>query len=328
MLESALHALTAAYGPSGRESRIREAISSLAEPLCETLQTDPLGNLIAFRPGKSGKRLMLAAHMDQIGLMVTDVQEDGFLRVAAVGGLKPAIAIARRVVFENRAPGTVYYETKTKGPGEAEMEDLFIDVGAKDKAEAESIARIGDVAVFYSPLQIENGLATGGALDDRLGCAVLLEALAGPCEHDLYAVFTAQEEVGTRGAGPAAYGILPDLCVALDVTPAGDTPKAAPSAIALGKGPALKVLDNSVVVSAHVRRLLEERAEAAGVAIQYEVLTTGGTDTGAIARTAGGVTAGCISLPCRYIHSPVETAALADAQGAVQWIRSVMEARL
>ncbi len=328
MLESALHALTAVYGPSGREHRVREAISALAAPLCETLQTDPLGNLIALRPGKSGKRLMLTAHMDQIGLMVTDVQEDGFLRVTAIGGLKPAMAIARRVVFESGALGTVYYETKTKSPGEAEMEDLFIDIGAKDKAEAEAVARIGDIAIFYSPLQIENGLATGGALDDRLGCAVLLEALAGPCQHDLYAVFTAQEEVGTRGAGPAAYGILPDLCVALDVTPSGDTPKAAPSAIALGKGPALKVMDNSVVVSAHVRRRLEERAEAAGVSIQYEVLTAGGTDTGAIARAAGGVAAGCISLPCRYVHSPVETAALADAHAAVQWIKSVMEAKL
>lgn len=328
MLETALHTLTAAYGPSGREDRIREAISTLAAPLCESLKTDPLGNLIAFRPGKSGKRLMLTAHMDQIGLMVTDVQEDGFLRVAAIGGHKPAMLVARRVVFENGTLGTVYYETKSKKPGEVEMEDLFIDIGAKDKAEAQAHVRIGDVAVFYSPLQIENGFAIGGALDDRLGCAVLLSALSAPCEHDLYAVFTVQEEVGTRGAGPATYGILPDLCVALDVTPTGDTPKAAPSCVALGKGPALKVMDRSVVVSAKVRQFLEEQAEAAGIAIQYEVLTAGGTDTGSISRTAGGTEAGCISLPCRYVHSPLETAALSDAEAAVEWIKAIMGAKL
>lgn len=328
MLETALRALTAVYGPPGREAKIREAVASLAAPLCESLHTDPLGNLVAFRPGRSGKKLMLTAHMDQIGLMATDVEDAGFLRVAAVGGVRPALAIARRVIFENGIFGTVFYETKKKKPGEAEMEELFIDIGAQDKAEAEEMVRIGDMAVFHSPLHVERGLAVGGALDDRLGCAVLLAALQAPSKHDLYAVFTVQEEVGTRGAGAATYGISPDLSIALDVTPAGDTPKAARSPIALGKGPALKVMDSSVVVSGPVRRLLEERAEAAGVAIQYEVLIAGGTDTGAIARTGAGVAAGCVSLPCRYIHTPVETADLRDAQGAMEWIKSVMEAKL
>ncbi|MEA5059478.1 MAG: M42 family metallopeptidase [Candidatus Pelethousia sp.] len=328
MLETALQALTAAYGPSGREAGVRETIAALAAPLCKTLHTDALGNLIAFRPGCSGKKLMLTAHMDQIGLMVTDVQENGFLRVAAVGGLRPAIAIARRVVFENGAKGTVFYETKKKKPGEAQMEELFIDMGAKDKNQAETMARVGDMAVFYSPLEVENGLAVGGALDDRLGCAAVLAALEAPSEHDVYAVFTVQEEVGTRGAGAAAYGIAPDLSVALDVTPAGDTPKAARSPIALGKGPALKIMDGSVVVASQVRRLLAERAEAAGLSIQHEVLTAGGTDTGAIVRTGAGMAAGCISIPCRYIHTPVETAALSDAQGAVTWIKAILEAKL
>ena len=328
MLETILRELTSAYGPSGREEKIREVITSIAAPFCESVKTDALGNLIAFRPGKSGKRLMLTAHMDQIGLMVTDIQADGFLRVAAVGGLRPAMAIARRVVFENNEMGTVFYETKKKKPGEAEMENLFVDVGAKDKAEAGAIARIGDIAVFYSPLNIKNGLAVGGALDNRLGCAVVLEALSAPSDHDIYAVFTVQEEVGTRGAGPAAYGILPTLSIVLDVTPAGDFPKAAQTSVSLGQGPALKIMDRSVVVSPQVRRILEEVAKAAGIEIQYEVLTAGGTDTGVIARTAGGVLSGCISLPCRYIHSPVETAALSDAVQAVSWVKAIMEASL
>lgn len=328
MLESILHTLTAAYGPSGREAGIREAIVGLARPLCESLHTDALGNLIAFKSGRSGKKLMLAAHMDQIGLMVTDVQEDGFLRVAPVGGLRPAFVLARRMVLPNGTMGTVFFETKKKKPGEAEVEDLFLDIGAKDKAAAAALAKIGDVAVFHGPLQIERGLAIGGALDDRIGCAVVLEALAAPSEHDIYAVFTVQEEVGARGAGAAAYGIEPDLCVVVDVTFAGDTPNASPSPVSLGKGPALKIMDNSVVVPAGVRHLLEARAQEAGVAIQYEILTAGGTDTGPVSRTRAGVAAGCVSLPCRYIHTPVETAALSDAEGAVAWIKAVMEGKL
>lgn len=330
MLEPNLRELTAAYGPSGREEAVRAVLARLARPLCESLTVDPMGNLIAFRPGGSGKKLMLCAHMDQIGLMVTDIDEKGFLRCAAIGGLKPAYALARRVVFGNGCPGTVFWETGKEKPGEAELADLFIDIGAKGRAEAEAKVSIGDAAVFHAPLGLEGDRAVGGALDDRLGCAVLLEALEAPCPHDLYAVFSAQEEVGTRGAGPAAYGIQPDLAVALDVTTAMDIPgpKAPPSPIALGKGPALKMMDRSVVVPGPVRRLLEERAAAAGVAIQYEVLKASGTDTGSISRTGAGVPAGCVSLPCRYVHTPVETASLADALGAAAWIKAILGANL
>lgn len=328
MLEPNLRELTAAYGPAGREEAVRAALARLAGPLCESLTVDPLGNLIAFRPGCSGKKLMLCAHMDQIGLMVTDIDETGFLRCAAIGGLKPAYALARRVVFENGCLGTVFLEAGKNKPDE--LADLYIDIGATGRAEAEAKVSIGDAAVFHAPLALEGDMAVGGALDDRLGCAVLLEALEAPCPHDLYAVFSAQEEVGARGAGPAAYGIRPDLAVALDVTPAMDIPgpKAPPAPIALGRGPALKMMDGSVVVSGPVRRLLEERAAAAGVAVQYEVLKAGGTDTGALSRAGTGVPAGCVSLPCRYLHTPVETAHLGDARGAVAWIKAILGANL
>ena len=328
MLETNLKLLTAAYGPSGREERVRTMLTRLAEPLCKELRTDALGNLIAFRPGSSGKKLMLCAHMDQIGLMVTDIDEKGFLRVARVGGVNPVLAIARRVAFANGLLGTVYFDARKKKPGEAQEEDLFIDIGAQGREEAAAQVSIGDVAVFYSPLTLQGSRATGGALDNRVGCAVALSALTLPCPHDLYVVFSAQEEVGTRGAGPAAYGIGPDLAIALDVTPTGDCPKAPRSVIALGKGPALKLLDGSVVVSAPVRRRMEEAAAAAGIPYQREVLTAGGTDTGVISRTGGGIPAGCISIPCRYIHSPVETCDLKDAEGAVKWLGAILEEEL
>ena len=328
MLEHDLYALTAAYGPSGREDGVTEAIRSLAVPHCQEIRRDPLGNLIAYKPGVSGKKLMLCAHMDQIGLMVTDVDPAGFLRVAAVGGLQPAYAIARQVAFQSGVMGTVFFGGKDKKPQDAKMEDLFIDIGAKDQAAAEALVSIGEVAVFHAPLRIQGSLAVGGALDDRLGCALVLEALRQPCPHDLYGVFTVQEEVGTRGAGPAAYGIQPDLAIALDVTPAGDWPEAPPSPIALGKGPALKLMDGSVVVSQPVRERMAQAAQAAGIPFQREVLKAGGTDTGVISRTLTGIAAGCISFPCRYVHTPVETVDLSDAQGACVWIKAIMEGNL
>lgn len=151
MLEHDLYALTAAYGPSGREDGVAEAIRSLAAPHCQRIDRDPLGNLIAYKPGASGKTLMLCAHMDQIGLMVTDVDPSGYLRVATVGGLQPAYAIARQVAFQSGVLGTVFFGGKDKKPQDAKMEDLFIDIGAKDQAAAEALVSIGEVAVFHAP---------------------------------------------------------------------------------------------------------------------------------------------------------------------------------
>ena len=162
MLEHDLYALTAAYGPSGREDGVAEAIRSLAVPHCQEIRRDPLGNLIAYKPGVSGKKLMLCAHMDQIGLMVTDVDPSGYLRVAAVGGLQPAYAIARQVAFQSGVLGTVFFGGKDKKPQEAKMEDLFIDIGAKDQAAAEALVSIGEVAVFHAPLRNPGKPGRGG----------------------------------------------------------------------------------------------------------------------------------------------------------------------
>jgi endoglucanase len=192
MFENVLKQLASAYGPSGREENVREALRRNVEPLCDSVRTDALGNLIAFRKGTSGKKLMLTAHMDQIGLLVTDIDDTGFLRIAAVGGIQPAIAIGRKVAFQNGVRGVVYYETENKKHGEAALYDMFIDIGARNKAEALSQVQLGDVAVFHASLVLRNDRVTGGALDNRLGCALLTEALREPCAHDLYAVFTVQ----------------------------------------------------------------------------------------------------------------------------------------
>ena len=320
MFDAMLRELTMAYGPSGRENRVAEVIATYLTPWADEIRRDAMGNLIARKSGRSGKKLMLAAHMDQIGLIVTGKDEKGFLRAANVGGVNPVTSVARLVVFENGASGVVFYETEEKKPGEVEFPQLFIDAGAEN-------VNVGDMAVFASELHLRGEYITGGALDNRLSCAALIEAaLTGKSPHELVLVFTAQEEVGTRGAGAAAYAVKPDLAVAVDVTKTGDTPKAALQSVRLGKGPAIKIMDSSVVVTPKVRRFLTRCTGAAGIAVQNEVLSAGGTDTGAIQRTAGGIPAGCISIPLRYMHTPVETACRQDVMDTVMLLRAVMAA--
>ncbi len=322
MFDTMLRELTMAYGPSGRENRVAEVIATYLAPWADEISRDAMGSLIARKAGHSGKKLMFAAHMDQIGLIVTGKDEKGFLRAANVGGVNPVISVARRVIFENGAPGVVFYETEEKKPGEVDFLQLFIDAGGED-------VNVGDMAVFTSELYLRGEYITGGAMDNRLSCAALIKAaLTGESPHELVLVFTAQEEVGTRGAGAAAYVVKPDLAVAVDVTKTGDTPKAARQSVSLGKGPAIKIMDSSVVVSPKVRRFLTRCANAAGIPVQNEVLTAGGTDTGAIQRTAGGIEAGCISIPLRYMHTPVETACRQDVMDTVKLLQAVMTADL
>ncbi len=239
--------------------------------------------------------------------------------------MNPLVSIAREVMFENGTRGVVYFETEKKKMSEAGMAELFIDIGAKTREEAEAKVELGDVAV-YAPHFFEMGrLISCGALDDRLCCAIAAEAFnTMKTEHDVYAVFTVQEEVGCRGAGAAAYAIEPDLCIALDVTLTGDTPKCALMSVAVGNGPTIKVMDSSVIVPVCVRDFLKKCAEQESIPYQYEVLRAGGTDTSAVQRTKDGVLAGCISVPTRYVHSPVETADMDDIEDAVKLLKAAL----
>lgn len=327
MLETILKDLTAAYGPTGREETVSAVIRRYAEPLADEVYSDALGNLIAHKKGTSGKKLMLSAHMDQIGLIVLDIDDAGFLRVSNVGGVNANIALARPVVFENGTRGVTHFETEKKTPGTATMPELFIDIGASTRAEAEQRVSIGDIAVYVSDYtRLSGDLVSSGALDNRIGCAAVLEALRlASSPHDLYAVFTVQEEVGMRGAGAAAYAVNPDFSLNIDVCGTGDTPKALRQSVCIGKGPTVKVMDGSVVVPSPVRRFLIDCAARAGVPYQNEVLRSGGTDTGAIQRTRAGIPAGCVSIPTRYVHTPVETASLTDAENAAKLAAAAAE---
>ena len=319
-MKETLFTLLNTCGGSGREDAIRETIAELARPYCDEMRTDALGNLICVRAGKEGgRRVMVAAHMDHIGFVVLDADEHGFLRVHNAGGISKRASLNRHVVFANGVNGVVSNETERFSADDNKMSDLFIDIGAKDRADALSMVALGDVAV-YAPdaFELANGMIAAPAVDDRVGCAIALEAMKelGECENEVAFVFTVQEELGLRGARAAAYGVDPQIGVALDVTLSGDTPKGPKIAVKAGEGPCVKVRDSSLVCSPRVVKGLEEAAERVGVSTQREVLSAGGNDAGAMQGARAGVLAGTISIACRYVHSACETISLADCEGA------------
>lgn len=321
-----LELLTGTYGPSGSEESIRELIEREVKDYADEVYTDVLGNLIAVRKGK-GKKVMLAAHMDQIGLIITGIDDNGFLRFSNVGGVSPLNVIHRKVKFQNCVTGIVSYETEIDDIRKLKLNRMYIDIGAKTKDEAKALVNIGDVAVYDAPLAVCGDRLTGCAMDDRAGCAVLIETLKRikNTNHELYFVFTVQEEVGLRGAKTSAYGIMPDMGIAVDVTLTGGTPKSRPMAIKLGDGPAIKVKDASVIAHPRVKELMIQRAKEAGIPYQLEVLEAGGTDSGAIHLTGAGVPSGVISIPCRYVHSAQEMVDLKDMTQAVELLVAILE---
>ncbi len=317
--------LVESYGPSGAEEQIREVIRAEVEPLVDDVRVDALGSLIAH-VGGDGQRLLLDAHMDEIGVMVTYIDEDGFARFTRIGGVSPLTCIGSRVAFEDGLIGVIGVEQKrddaTKVP---KLGQLYIDVGATSRDD--SPLQVGDPAVFVRPFLAQGKRLVSKAMDDRIGCAVLIELLrrleATP--HDVYVVFAVQEEVGLRGARTSAYGIEPDMAIAVDVTGTGDTPESKPMAVELGKGPAVKVQDSGMIAHPRVRRLLVDRAEEAGIPYQLEVLERGTTDAAAVQLVRAGVPAGCLSIPCRYVHSPSEMVDEGDVENSVRLLLEVLQ---
>ena len=314
------------YGPTGREYRAAELIKEKLAPYADEFRTDPMGNLIAIRRGTSGKKVMLSAHMDQIGLIVVDIDEKGFLRFAPVGGINPAATVLREVVFENGVRGVIYNEEKTLKGENPKLPQMFIDIGCTSREEAEGHVSIGDICT-YAPHFVDMGCRIAcGALDDRICCAVVIEVMKRiSSPHDIYAVFTVQEEVGLRGATAAAYSIDPDFSINLDVTASCDTPECEAMPMRMGEGPTIKFMDRSAVFTKPVIDFMKGVAEKRGVKVQNEVLRYGGTDSGAIQPMLGGIPAACVSVPTRYIHSPVETADIRDCLGAAEFVIAMAE---
>lgn len=327
-MESLVKRLTEAYGPSGEEAEVRTLIEELVKDHVDRTYTDNLGNLFALREGPA-PALMLSAHMDEIGVIVTHIDENGFLRIAAVGGVAPHLLLGQRLRFKNGSLGTVYHE-KLKELRELDWPKLYVDIGSMDADEAKKQVQIGDMACLDQPFVSLYGRFMAKAMDDRIGCAVLVETarrLAGSSlPQSVCFLFSVQEEVGLRGATTAAYSFQPGYGVAVDVTRVGDTPQAPLMEVSLGKGPAIKVKDSSVICHPRVRRFMIETAEKGAIPYQLEVLERGGTDAGAIHLSREGIPSGAISIPCRYIHTPSEMVDAGDVSGAVELLEKLCRA--
>jgi len=294
----------------------------------DDVRTDALGNLIALKRGTgSGVPVMVAAHMDEIGLVVTWVDDKGFLRFAPTGGVSPVTLIGGRVRFANGALGVIGWEAWMRpdaGTLHPQISEMYIDVGATCRADCP--VGVGDAAGFTRPFEDLGRRLVAKSLDDRIACAVVIQALREieSSPNDLYLAFTVQEEVGTRGAVTATYGIEPAVGLAVDVTMVGDTPKARPMAVSLGSGPAIKVMDSGMLAHPGVVRWMTTTADAAGIGVQREVLQAGSTDARAMQLSRAGIPAGCLSIPCRYVHTPSEMVDYGDVQGAVALLKALL----
>ena len=314
-----IQTLNAAHGPSGDEGGIREVIAGLAQLFADEVRTDTLGNLIVRKKG-AGPKVMFAAHMDSIGFIVTHMEKEGFLRVGRLGGISPKEAAYTPVRFKNGVRGVIVPEEKADF-GKLKLDECYLDIGARDEAQAMELVQVGDTAVYDSPCFENNGKVVSPYLDNRISCAILLKTLEEVTQspNDLYFVFTVQEEVGIRGGKTAAWGVDPAYGIAVDVTDVDDTPGSEkPGTVQLGKGAAIKVMDSSVICAPQVVSRLEALAKEGNIPAQRDILRAGGTDAGAIHITRAGVMTGGISVPCRYIHTPVEMADLSDAEHCVK----------
>lgn len=321
-MKALIQKLVETQGPSGYEAQIRSVVRKEIESFADEIHVDALGNLIV-RKGKgsaAGIKVMLAAHIDEIGVMVSQVDAEGFVRFTTLGGVRPNTCIGGRVKFLNGAAGVISFEPLDDLTRLPAFEQLYIDLGSSNMGDAP--VRIGDVGTFDRPFLDLGDRLVAKSMDDRIGTAVLVETLRQikDTPHQLFFVFSTQEEVGCRGAAGAAYGIDPDLGLSVDVTGTGDTPRRTKvrMQVSLGKGPAIKVRDGGMLADRRVVDWMVGAAEKKNLPYQLEILEGGSTDARAMQITRAGVPAGCLSIPCRYVHSPSEMVDYHDVLNAVQ----------
>jgi len=320
------------YGPSGREDQTRAAIEKIASKFTKEIKTDAMGNLICCMKGSGkGKKVMFSAHMDSIGLIATVIEDNGFVRFGKVGGISPYNIISRTVRFANGTLGVVN-KNADADMTKLTLEDLYIDIAAKDKAAAEKLVKTGDMAVYDAPTFEADGILVGPYMDDRICCVsqlLAMEALKGKkLANDVYFVFTVQEEVGLRGAKPAGYAVDPDYFVVCDVTPSDDQPHAVHNGSSvLGKGGAIKVMDGSVICHPQVVKMLVDLAKENKIGYQMDVLKAGGTDAGVVHNGRAGVPSSGVSVPTRYVHCPQEMVSIYDVEETAKLLAAFAQAK-
>ena len=329
MLLETLKTLLSVYGPTGNETQVAEAVKKIVAGKVDHARIDVMGNLIIEKKGQEGgKKIMISAHMDHIGMVVVAIEKDGFLRVTNVGGLGTKMTDTRHVVFQNGVHGVAVCQPTKDTPT---MATMFVDIGAEDKEDAEKRVSVGDVCVFANDtVMLGQHRVAAPAMDDRCACALLAELLIqvqNP-RNTIVAVFSTQEEVGMRGAKPAAYAVNPDIGIGLDVTGWGDTPEVKYPDIKLGKGAGIKIMDRSMISTPWVRDTLIHVAEKGKIPYQREVLPYGGTDGAAIQQTRGGIPSCTVSIPCRYVHSACEVIDMRDMNSALEILKAFVNTEL
>jgi len=317
--------LVEAWGPSGYEHQVRRLIQEEVADLVDDMRVDALGNLIC-RVGNGGRRVMVSAHMDEIGVMALFAEpQSGYLRFEPIGGLLNSSLAGNRVRFENGATGVIgvhdsFGVGRTSVPA---LTDFYIDVSDGNGGAVPA----GSPAGFWREFETRGTRIIAKSLDDRIGCVVAIETLRKlnrQAPNEVHFVFSVQEEVGVRGAGPAAYGIDPDLGIALDVTATGDELRNRKMTVTLGGGAAIKVLDSGLVVPPAIVEWMERRAGEKGIAVQRELLSGGSTDARVIQITRAGVPSGCISIPTRFLHTTSETADIRDVQACIDLLHALL----
>ena len=325
-MKESIQKLVEAWGPSGYEHHVRQLIQDEVAGLADEITVDPLGNLIC-RVGDGGPKVMVAAHMDEIGLMATFVEKKtGYLRFSPIGGLNLTTLNGNRVRFEDGTVGVI--GAHDPWTAQDSLDDFYIDVSDGDGAIP---VQPGSPAAFFRPLEARGTRLIAKSMDDRIACAIAVESMRRlqkarkkKLPNTIYFAFTVQEEVGLRGARTAAYTIDPDVAVALDVTNTGDMLKNAKMAVALGGGAAIKIHDPGLVVPPQVRDWMVDRAEADGIPYQLELLAGGTTDASGIQTARAGVPSGCISIPCRFVHTNSETVDMRDVEACTALLTALV----
>ncbi len=323
-------------GVSGNEDRIRNIILSEIRPYADDIKTDSMGNITAFKKGKhSDKKVMVCAHMDEVGFIVSGFTDKGYLKFKTVGGIDTRVIISKRVRTSGGVPGVIGMKAiHLQSPDEREsvpkISSLFIDIGAKTKEEAASLVRLGEYVAFDTKYaDFGSDKIKAKAIDDRVGCYALCEVLKHDYDYDLYAVFTVQEEVGVRGAQIASFRVAPDVCLVLESTTCADVYKTEPheQVTVCGGGAALSIMDRASVSDRELLNSLSALAENIKIPVQYKKTTMGGNDAGAIHLSREGVKCVVASVPCRYLHSPVGVASKTDIKAvtdlAVQFCKNI-----
>lgn len=329
-----LKKLSEARGISGREEEVRELILKEIRPCADKIEITPLGNIIALKKGETKPkiRLMVSAHMDEVGLIVTHITDDGLLKFAPVGGIDRRILPGKSVTIGEDIRGVIgvkpiHMLTKDEREKSVPLKELYIDIGALSREEAEAAVKPGDEITFDSIFDTANGMVKGKALDDRAGCAILIDVMKRDLKYDTAFVFAVQEEVGLNGAKTAAYSVKPDAAIVVESTTAADVPGIDKDrqVCRLGAGPVISFMDKRTIYDRGYYGLAFKAAKKAGVKCQAKQAVAGGNDAGAIHTSRGGVRTIAVSLPCRYLHSPVGMIAQDDFLAAPKLITELAE---